>query len=75
MNQQKLEELQVKDRLADAMAKASHEGGWSEYATYCGGEADTGDAELDKAIEELYDANERVHYLANKLALRYDLEF
>ncbi|UFK09625.1 hypothetical protein [Xanthomonas phage DES1] len=75
MNQQKLEELAIKERLEEAINKSQYEGGWAEYAVYCGGEADTGVAELDEAIEALYDANERVHYLANKLALRYDLEF
>ena len=64
-----------KQQLQDTLEKASYEGGWADFATYCGGEWDSGDEELDKAIQELYNANEKVHLIANKLALRYDLEY
>ena len=74
MNPEKQLELSIKEKLEETFSKADYEGGWAEYAVWCGGEADTGDEDLDKSIAALYDANERVHYLANKLALRYDLD-
>lgn len=61
-------------KLNATLREAEQQGGWSSYAVWCLGEADSGDRELDIAITELYTANENVHRLANKLALRYNLD-
>lgn len=53
---------------------AEDQGSWSAYAIFCMGEVNSGDKELDKAIEMLYNANEEVYRLANKLALRHNLD-
>lgn len=62
-------------KFEEVFAKADIAGGWAKYAVDVGGEADTGDMELDAAIENLYRANEIVHLVANKLRLRHGLEF
>jgi len=74
MNPEKQLELSIKEKLEQTFIRAAWEGGWAEYAVWCGGDGDTGDEDLDEALLALYAANEKVHYLANKLALRYDLD-
>lgn len=54
---------------------AEGHGTWADYAVYTLGDVDSGDEDLDNAISELYIANEAVHRIANKLALRYDVPF
>lgn len=61
------------DQLAEAVQDAEKRGGWAAYAVYHLGEVNTGDEELDIAIESLYRVNEAVHRIANKLCLRHDL--
>jgi hypothetical protein len=63
----------IRLQLANILAKAEYEGGWAEYAVYCGGDPKSGFEELDSAVAALYAANEEVHRIANKLALRYDV--
>jgi hypothetical protein len=63
----------IRERLAELLAKAEYEGGWAMYAIYCGGFAGSDFDELNIAVERLYRANEEVHRIANKLALRYDV--
>lgn len=65
----------IQNHLTILFSKVDWEGGWSEYATYCGGEANSGIPELDEAVSELYAANERVHLIANKLRIKYDVEW
>lgn len=62
------------EQLNTFMRNAETVGSLAEMAVFCLGDADTGDEELDKAIESLYRANEHAHRLVNKLALRYDLQ-
>lgn len=66
--------MELKWAIDAVLREAEQQGSWAEFAVWCMGESYSGDKDLDKAIEELYAANERVHYIANKLALRYDLE-
>jgi hypothetical protein len=61
-------------KVNDTIRAAEKQGSWADYAVYMLGDADTGDEELNVAISDLYRANETVHRIANKLALRYDLE-
>lgn len=50
-------------------------GSWADFAVHCMGECDSGEPTLDEAIRNLYEANEAVHRISNKLALRHDVEF
>lgn len=63
----------IREKLSALLAKAEYEGGWSAYAIYCGGNADSDFEELNEAVERLYRVNEEVHRIANKLALRYEV--
>lgn len=63
------------EQINRTLRDAEQQGGWADYAVYVLGDTDTGDEELNKAITELYVANEAVHRIANKLALHYELEF
>lgn len=54
---------------------AEKTGSWAEYAVYMLGDCGSGEDELDNAVANLYEANEAMHRVANKLALRYDLDF
>lgn len=65
----------IEEIINRTLREAELQGSWSAYAVFCLGEANTGDADLDEAIRCLYEANESVHRIANKLALRYELEF
>lgn len=65
---------EVASKLNRALRDAEAEGSWAEYTVMMLGECDTGDEDLDNALAALYTCNETVHRLANKLALRYDLE-
>jgi hypothetical protein len=65
---------EVAYKINAALRRAEEVGGWADYAVYVLGMADTGSEELDEALERLYEANESVHRIANKLALRYDLD-
>lgn len=62
-------------KLDEFFRNAEQHGSWANYAVYCLGNCDSGDDGLDQAIENLYLANERVHFWANKLALRYEVPF
>lgn len=61
-------------KLEDTFNLARSLGGWPQYAVHCMGDADTGDDDLDFALAELYSANENLHRVANKLALRHGLD-
>lgn len=63
----------LKNKLDDLLDKVQWEGGWAEFASYCGGEADTGDEELDNLVQELYNINEKLHRRANTLCVQNDL--
>ena len=67
--------MSVLDHLDNVLRAAEEQGSWAEYAVYTLGEVHSGDEELDAAIAELYRANEAVHRIANKLSLRYELDF
>ncbi len=62
-------------RLDAFLREAEQQGTWADFAVWCMGVADSGESELDDAIAELYYANEVVHRVANKLALRYEVDF
>lgn len=66
--------MEVASKLDLTLRQAEEQGGWAAYAVYTLGMPDTGSELLDGAIGRLYEANEEVHRLANKLALRYDLD-
>lgn len=57
------------------LREAEKQGSWAEYAVFCLGQADSPESDLNDAIAELYAANENVHRLANKYALRYEVDF
>jgi len=65
----------IAEVLYNLQAKVEWEGGWAEYAVYCGGEPDTGFPELDQAIAKLYEVNEDLHFTANALFTRYGVKF
>lgn len=67
--------MSAADLVDRTLRAAEEQGSWAAYAVYVLGEASSGNEELDSAIAALYSANETVHRIANKLALRYDLEF
>lgn len=64
----------VQSVLNSAFRQAEELGGWADYAVYCLGDSITGIEEFDNAVAELYQANENMHRVANKLALRYDVD-
>lgn len=66
---------EVASKLDATLRKAEEEGGWANYAVYCMGSCDSGSDDLNAAIAELYETNEKVHRIANQLALRYDVDF
>lgn len=61
--------------LQRTFKEAEAQGTWADYAVYTMGETNSGDEELDNAIAFLYSANENVHRIANKLALRHEIDF
>lgn len=61
--------------LSDLFDKVEWEGGWADYAVYCGGDAGTGIEKLDRAVEDLYRAGETMHRIANELRTKYNLEW
>jgi hypothetical protein len=65
----------VRESLNKTFREAEQVGTWADYAVHTMGDVKSGDDELDLAINRLYTANEDVHRLANKLALRYDVDF
>ena len=67
--------MTVQQSLDKMYRDAEQIGSWADYAVYMMGDVDSGDENLDAAISELYEANERVHRLANQLALRYEVDF
>lgn len=68
-------EHEIRELLYSLLGRVEWEGGWAEYATYCGGEPDTGFPELDSLIAQLYSLNEQLHYTANTLFTRYGVKF
>lgn len=67
--------MEVASKIDATLRSAEEQGSWAQYAVYILGMPDSGDDDLDEAISRLYIANEDVHRIANKLALRYELEF
>jgi methyl-accepting chemotaxis protein len=65
----------IADALNKLLRDAENIGSWAEYAVHVLGDSSSGIEELDTAIAQLYSANENVHRIANKLALRYDVDF
>lgn len=63
-----------KEKLNQSLRDAEACGTLAEFAVFVLGDSDTGSEELDEALTALYAANEAAHRVANKLALRYDLE-
>lgn len=67
--------MTIAESLNKTFREAEQVGTWADFAVQVMGEANTGDDELDHAIYGLYTANEEVHRLANKLALRHEVDF
>lgn len=63
------------ESIDKVLREAEKQGSWAEYAVYMLGDCGSGVRELDNAVEELYIANETMHRVANKLALKHDLDF
>lgn len=63
------------ESLNKVFREAEQVGTWADYAVHTMGEVNSGDDELDQAIYRLYTANEDVHRIANKLALRHEIDF
>jgi len=67
--------MTVAESVNKTLREAEKAGTWADYAVETMGEIKSGDEELDQALYRLYTANEDVHRIANKLALRYELDF
>lgn len=70
-----LPDHEIREYLYNLLGFVEELGGWSRYATFVGGEADTGFPELDAAIAELYYVNELLHNNANALFIKYGVKF
>ena len=67
--------MDKKLRIQTCFHEAESQGSWAQYAVYKVGNINSGDAMLDRLLNDLFNANEAAHYRANSLAADLDIEF